>query len=59
MTTAAPGQPRPSWSRASLEENERYCYLLDSRLDSVMVPLQVSECRDLHCTQQEHLEAID
>ena len=59
VTTAAPSQPRPSWSRASQEEKERYCYLLDSRLDSVMVPVQVSECRDLHCTQQEHLEAID
>ena len=59
VTTAAPDQPRPSWSRASLEEKEHYSYLLDSRLASVMVPVQVSECRDVHCKNEEHLEAID
>ena len=59
VTTAAPSQPRPVWKRATREEKEFYSYLLDTRLSNVMVPVQVSECRDLHCTDTEHLEAID
>ena len=59
MTDAAPRQPRPSWQRASNQEKEKYNYLLDINLSKVMVPVQVSECRDLHCKSAEHLEAID
>ena len=59
VTTAAPSQPRPSWKRATKEEKEMYNYLLDTRLEHIMIPVQVTECRDMHCQNPEHLQAID
>ena len=55
----APRQPRPSWQRATEGERESYVYLVDTRLRSVMVPTQVSECRDVHCKDEVHIEALE
>ena len=56
---SAPRPPRPSWRRATGEEKEQYNIMLEARLRSIMVPVQVSECQDIHCKDEEHLEAID
>jgi hypothetical protein len=50
---------KPSWKRASSEEKDHYRHLVDLRLSSIMVPTHVSECRDVHCHNEEHKEAID
>ena len=49
VITTAPQAPRPSWKRASSEQKEKYIYLLDTRLSTVMTPTPVSECQDVHC----------
>jgi hypothetical protein len=52
-------QPHPSWRRANMEEKKYFDYLLDTRLESIAIPSQVTECRNLHCKDEVHLEAID
>ena len=59
VTLQAASNPRPSWKRASKEEKEMYKYLLDTRMTSIMVPSQVSECTNVHCRDEVHLEALD
>ena len=29
------------------------------KLGAVMIPSQLSECKDLHCKKEEHIEAVD
>ena len=36
-----------------------YQYMLDRKLEAIMVPTQISECKDPHCKNEEHLEAVD
>ena len=56
---AAAPKPKPSWKKASSEEKEKYEYSLNRRMAAIMVPTQISECKDLHCREKEHLEAVD
>ena len=48
VTEKAPYKPKPSWRMASKEQKEQYKYLLDTRLSSIIVPTQVTECVDVH-----------
>ena len=50
---------KPSWKKATDEQKEYYEFLLEEKLNSVMVPTEVSECKNLHCKDDIHLEAID
>ena len=59
VTEIAPYKPKPSWRMASEEQKEQYKYLLDTRLSSIVIPTQVTECVDVHCQDPVHLEAID
>ena len=34
-------------------------YVLNSKLDAIATPTKVTECRDIHCKKEIHLEAID
>ena len=34
-------------------------YILDSRLEAIATPTEVTECRDIHCKKETRLEAID
>ena len=52
-------KPRPCWRKASSNKKQKFEYLLDSRLDTITTPSEVTECRDLHCKNVIHLEAID
>ena len=52
-------QPRPSWKKANKDEKDMYRYMLDRKLEAIMVPTQISECKDPHCKNEEHLEAVD
>ena len=36
-----------------------YKYLLDTELGALMFPTQLSECLDIHCKRENHLEAVD
>ena len=58
IQVAAP-QPRPSWKQASKDEKDMYRFLLDRKLEAIMVPTQISECKDLKCRNPEHIEAVD
>ena len=46
---ATPKIPKPSWRMASEEDKLQYTYKLDTKLNCIMVPTQISECTDLHC----------
>ena len=52
-------EPRPSWKKASLEEKQMHQFVLDRKLEAIVVPTQISECEDLHCKLEEHIEAVD
>ena len=56
---AAPKNPRPSWKKASSDDKEIYKYVLEEKLNSIIIPTQISECSDLHCKDPVHLEAVD
>ena len=36
-----------------------YRYLLDRKLEAIVVPTQISECKDLKCKNPEQIEAVD
>ena len=59
VTKPTAHSPRPSWRLATAQEKEQYSYQLDTRLGSIMIPTQVSECKDVHCRDPIHLEACD
>ena len=50
---------RPSWRTAGQEEKDLYKYTLEAELGAIMIPTQISECKDTHCKAEEHLEALD
>ena len=41
------------------EQKEQYKLLLENRLDSIKLPTQVTECKDVHCRDPVHIEALD
>jgi hypothetical protein len=49
----------PSWKNASQEEKNLHELTLNRKLEAIMVPTQLSECKDLHCRREEHIEAVD
>ena len=54
-----PFHPRPSWKLAGQKEKEMYKYKLDTNLNHIDIPTQVSDCHDPHCKDGEHQDAID
>ena len=52
-------QSRPSCKKASLKEKELHEIILNLKLGAIMIPSQLSECKDLHCKKEEHIEAVD
>ena len=58
IQVAAP-KSRPSWKSASLEERNLHELTLNRKLEAIMVPTQLSECKDLHCRREEHIEAVN
>ena len=51
-------KPRPSWRKASKDEKEMYRFLLDRKLEAIVVPTQIAECKDIKCKDPEHIEAV-
>ena len=54
-----PSHPKPSWRRADLMEKQNFKTSLELRLESIVIPTQVSECKDTHCQDETHLAAVD
>ena len=52
-------ESRPSWKKASLEEKNLHELTLNNKLEAIMVPTQLSECKDLHCRREEHIDAVN
>ena len=52
-------RPRPSWRMANLLEKEQYKLMLEAELGAIVVPTQLLDCKDTHCKQEEHIQAID
>ena len=50
---------RPSWKNASNEEKEIYKFVLERKLEAIMIPTEISECKNLHCKIEQHIEAVD
>ena len=58
IQVAAP-KSHPSYKNASQEEKNLHELTLNRKLEAIMVPTQLSECKDLHCRREEHMEAVD
>ena len=51
--------PKPSWKKASPMEKSNYSHTLDDKLKRLTVPLCITECRDVHCTDENHKTMCD
>ena len=56
---ASQSNPRPSWKQANRDDKNMYKYLLETKLNSIVIPAQITECNNLHCKDEIHLEAVD
>ena len=52
-------ESKPKWQKASSEEKSNYKHALDEKLKDVSVPLCITECRDVHCTDETHKRNCD
>ena len=50
---------RPSWKKATIEEKQLIEMTLNLKLEAIMIPTQLLESEDIHCKNEEHLEAVD
>ena len=48
---------RSFWKNASYEEI--YKFLLDIKLEDIIIPTEVSECKNLYSKIEQHIEAVD
>ena len=51
--------PRPSWKRATQYDKNMYKYVLETKLNAIAIPTQITECSDVHCNDEVHRQAID
>ena len=56
---AIPPPPHPSWKQDTDGEKKMYKSLIKLKLNAIIAPTMVTECRDLHCKDEIHLEAVD
>ena len=59
ITVEVPQPPKPSWKQASIMEKNFFKYMLDVKLNSIVIPTILIECENLHCKDHIHLEAVD
>ena len=52
-------KPKPSWKKASDEDETRYSDELKHNLEDVEIPKSVLECKDLQCRDPDHLADLD
>ena len=52
-------KPKPSWRRACAEERGKYRETLSVKLISVVCPVSVALCEDVHCKDEKHRELLD
>ena len=50
---------KPSWKRSSDNEKIKYCDKLEERLNSIVIPKSIYECRDVKCTSEAHKDEAD
>ena len=50
---------KPKWSLASSEEKEEFKRSLNSKLASLKIPEDIISCKDVHCTNEVHLQHLD
>ena len=58
-TKAQITNPRPSWKRAEPEEKGNFVNILRVKLDNIEIPNCAQDCSDVHCSNDDHIEAID
>ena len=51
--------PHPSWKLANTAEKDSFKYMLEVKLNAIIIPTALIECENLHCKDEIHLEAID
>ena len=50
---------RPSWKNATESDKELYCNNLCTRLNNISMPPCLTNCTNVHCTDEEHKTALD
>ena len=58
-SNSPPNISKPSWKKANQDERELFKCLLDSRLESIVIPTEITECKNINCKIDTHLEAIE
>ena len=54
-----PASPKPSWSRATLEQRDDFRNHLEEALLEIEIPVSIQDCHDVHCDDPAHSEKAD